>query len=57
MSEVPLWGSGLGIVKLLRASHLMEGAGFMVDRDTSLMRNNFPLGPYTKTMPWALRWS
>ena len=28
-----------------------------VYRGNSLIRNNLPLGPYSRPMPWALRWS
>ena len=38
------------------ASHGRKGVGHIkVHRDTSLMRNRLPLGPYSRTMPRALR--
>ena len=52
---------------MIRTSHLetipemvLEACWARVDRlyrGTSLIRNSTPLGPYSKTVPRALRWS
>ena len=52
MSEVPLYREGTN----REGEDVGEGVE-SVYKGTSLIRNRHPLGPYTRTMPRALRWS
>ena len=48
--EQPLYGTAGGC-----GGHRWTASGLY--RVATLIRNNAPLGPYSRTMPWTLRWS
>ena len=58
MSETPLYMVGVSVGKVWEAEHPGEPCDDPGDdRGSSLIKNNPPLGPYSRTMPKALRWS